>query len=213
MAVQPSTYRVRRAPRTSTLVCAGAALGLALVLWGGYDRHWSWTGFAAKASLWDWLELVLLPVAVGVVPLWLRRGAPLRRWQRGLLLALGAGFAVLVVLGYTMDLRWTGFPGNRLWDWLELLVLPVVVMAWPLWTEIRRELRMHHRLGLALLAAGFVVAIVGGYALHWRWTGFVGNTLFDWINLLLLPLLVPTIVLPATVAWMRLEEHEERSHG
>ena len=26
--------------------------------------------------------------------------------------------------------------------------------------------------------------VVAGYSLHWRWTGFQGNTLYDWLHLL-----------------------------
>jgi hypothetical protein len=32
---------------------------------------------------------------------------------------------------------------------------------------------------------------------NWKWTGFRGNTLWDWLHLLLLPLLLPMIVVPA----------------
>jgi hypothetical protein len=31
----------------------------------------------------------------------------------------------------------------------------------------------------------------------WSWTGFSGNTLWDWLHLLLLPLLIPAVVAPA----------------
>ena len=42
-------------------------------------------------------------------------------------------FALLVSAGYGFDWRWTGFPGNTLWDWLHLLLVPFVlpiVLAW-----------------------------------------------------------------------------------
>ena len=60
-------------------------------------------------------------------------------------------------------------------------------------------------LGLMLLLA-FSIAIVGGYALGWSWTGFQGNTLRDWLRLLLVP-----FVLPATLAWFSAREAEARS--
>jgi hypothetical protein len=44
----------------------------AILLWGGYVRHWAWTGFGDNDMLWDWLELFLLPTAVATLPLWLR---------------------------------------------------------------------------------------------------------------------------------------------
>jgi ABC-type glycerol-3-phosphate transport system permease component len=40
---------------------------------------------------------------------------------------------VLVIGGYTLNWTWTGFKGNTLWDWLELLVLPAALAVAPLW--------------------------------------------------------------------------------
>jgi hypothetical protein len=37
--------------------------------------------------------------------------------------------------------------------------------------------------------------VIGGYALRWRYTGYPGDTLRDWLQLLLLPLMVPAILL------------------
>jgi hypothetical protein len=51
-------------------------------------------------------------------------------------------------------------------------------------------------LSFAVLLAGFAVVVVGGYRLHWAWTGFEGNTVRDWLQLLVVPFL-----LPATLAW------------
>jgi hypothetical protein len=45
----------------------------------------------------------------------------------------------------------------------------------------------------------FVAIVLGGYVGNWSWTGFRGNTLWDWLHLLLLPLLLPTIVVPAVM--------------
>jgi hypothetical protein len=59
---------------------------------------------------------------------------------------------------------------------------------------------MHHRLLLGALLAAFLVCVLGGYVWGWTWTGFRGNTLWDWLHLLLLPLAIPTILLPAAVA-------------
>jgi hypothetical protein len=36
-----------------------------------------------------------------------------------------------------------------------------------------------------------------GYTIPWSWTGFRGNTVWDWLNLLFLPLLLPTLIVPA----------------
>ena len=67
---------------------------------------------------------------------------------------------------------------------------------------------------LGVLAV-FAAFVLGGYLGGWSWTGFAGNTLWNWLQLLLLPLLLPTVVIPALMpmaTWrivMR-EEREER---
>jgi hypothetical protein len=43
-------------------------------------------------------------------------------------------------------------------------------------------------------AAVLGVLVVGGYLLGWEWNGFTGNTLWDWINLLLVPFALPAAV-------------------
>jgi hypothetical protein len=174
---------------------------LAVALWGGYDRHWRWTGFEHNATLWDWLELLALPVALAVAPLWLRHRARLRRTHK-LLLGLAAGaFAVLVVLGYALDLSWTGFGDNRLWDWLELLALPVAVALVPVWLELSNGFRQRHGLAAAAMLIALAVTIIGGYWGGWAWTGFEGNTLFDWLHLFVAPLLLPLVLVPLASAW------------
>ncbi len=191
---------VRRGGTRRIAVAAIAAAAL-VVLWGGYDHGWSWTGFHAHDTLWDWLELLALPIAVAVAPIWARHRRRLDRRRRILLAGAATAFVVLVVVGYAADLRWTGFPGNRLWDWLELLVLPFTVAMIPVWWELDT---LHPRTVAALAAAALALAVValGGYADHWRWTGFEGNTLYDWLRLFLAPLLLPLIFIPAARAWM-----------
>ena len=64
-----------------------------------------------------------------------------------------------------------------------------------------------------LIAFGLLIA--GGYALHWRWTGFAGNTLWDWFSSCLAPALFGILDVPAAVAWVakEIEEHEEEDRG
>ncbi len=58
------------------LVAVG--LAFAVVLWGGYSHNWRWTGINGRtATLWDWLHLLLLPMAVALLPIWLARKAKL----------------------------------------------------------------------------------------------------------------------------------------
>jgi hypothetical protein len=178
-----------------------AVAGL-IALWGGYIGKWQWTGFPANNQLWDWLHLLLLPVVVGTIPLWIKHGHYVSRARRVTYLAITAAFAVFVTAGYLIPLRWTGFPGNTLWNWFELVLLPTAVAVLGVWSSARRSLRAHHKLILGLMAAGWVVTIVGGYVLRWNWTGYPGNTLWDWLGLLLLPLLVPTVLLPVVVTWV-----------
>jgi uncharacterized membrane protein len=182
--------------RAIALACASAALGV--VLWGGYGRHWSWTGINGHtATMWDWLHLLLLPVVIGLLPIMLSRRARLTRRHRSAALGSMMVFAILVLAGYLVPMAWTGFVGNRLWDWLELLALPLAVALTPIIPELRdRWTRRHTAIALSGFAV-FGAFVLGGYVGNWKWTGFRGNTLWDWLHLLLLPLLLPMIVVPA----------------
>ena len=54
------------------------------------------------------------------------------------LVVSGLAVAALTVLwgGYIQGWTWTGFQGNeQLWEWLHLLLLPVVVGTLPLWIQ------------------------------------------------------------------------------
>jgi len=113
--------------RVAQTAAAAALAGLALAVWGGYARHWRWTGFRGRADLWDWLHVVLLPLAFALAPLWLRHRGRLGPARQAALAACGLGFGLLVALGYALHLSWTGFPGNTLWDWLQLFVAPLVL--------------------------------------------------------------------------------------
>jgi hypothetical protein len=64
------------------------------------------------------------------------------------------------------------------------------------------------------IALGVAIGLVlAGYLVPWAWTGFTGNTAWDWIKLLLLPVLLPTVVLPrlleAAETWVA--PHERRT--
>ena len=131
-----------RRRRVSTLRLVAAA-AVAAVLVGGYQEHWSWTGISGRtATLWDWISLLLLPVTVATLPIWLtkRHALDSRRKTAGWLLV--TVFAAIVLAGYLVPWGWTGFEGNALWDWINLLLLPLVVATFPVWPEIRQELRM-----------------------------------------------------------------------
>ena len=107
------------------LLVVGVVVAVLVALSAGGGRSWRWTGLGENNNLWDWLHLLLLPVALAMVPVWSRQhgGRYRAAWRAGLgALALAA--AVVVVGGYLVPWRWTGFTGNTLWDWLELLLVP-----------------------------------------------------------------------------------------
>jgi hypothetical protein len=156
-------------------------------------------------TLWDWLEGLALPVTVGLLPLMLRHREHLGRSHKAAVLVAVVAFAALVLAGYLMPMPWTGFTGNTLWDWLSLALLPIVIATSTLWQPPPRWGARHG----GLLVGGVALAVVivaAGYLVPWAWTGFTGNTGWDWIKLLLLPTLLPIFVMPrllrAAEDWM-----------
>src|SRR5579884_1993949 len=182
------------------LALPAAIAVLAVVLWGGYSHRWPWTGINGHtATLWDWLHLLLLPIAFGLLPILLSRSMRLRP-QHKLAGVVGAVLlGLIVVAGYAIPWSWTGFEGNRLWDWLELLALPLAVAMVPVMPELRSRWTSRYWVFAAAALAVFVAIVIGGYVGNWSWTSFRGNTLWDWLHLMLLPLLLPTVIVPALV--------------
>jgi peptidoglycan/LPS O-acetylase OafA/YrhL len=98
------------ARRTSPLgkmpyLVGGAVIGaFAVLLAGSYGTNWTWTGFKANGTLWEWLNLLLLPLAVGTLPLWYgdleERGPWWSRWWVWALAALCVAFLIVTVCGY-----------------------------------------------------------------------------------------------------------------
>ena len=210
-AAEPATGLRRLMGNSRLRKNAAYALAAALLvaLWGGYARGWQWTGLQANGQLWDWLNLLLLPVVIGTIPLWIQHRDYISRSRRvtyGVVIVAWTGF---VIAGYLVPINWTGFRGQTLWDWFELLLLPAGLAATMALTSMRvplskvlRSLRPYHAGIMAALAAGWIATVIGGYVLRWTWTGYAGNTLWDWLQLLLLPLLFPTILLPALLKWV-----------
>jgi len=203
-AARPDGTAVALLKSARTRQYAGTTLlvGVLVLLWGGYLRGWKWTGFQGNEQLWEWMHLLLLPIVVGTAPLWLRHREYVSQARQRVFLIAAAGFAVFVAAGYLVPLNWTGFAGNTLWNWLGLLLLPVAVTCAPFLPKMIRSLRRPHRLAVAGVAAIWCLTIVGGYAWDWTWTGYQGNTLWDWLQLLLLPLLVPTVLMTAALKWI-----------
>jgi hypothetical protein len=190
----------RRAPSVSRQTVRTVAVLVIVVLGllcvGGYLFRWRWSGLSGSVTLWDWLEVLALPFAVVAAPLLLRHRGSLHRRHHLTMVGGLTGFAAVVVAGYLVPLAWTGFPGNTLWDWLQLVLLPLVVaMTSLLWGE-KWEPRGWH-LAVVMVGLGvFAVLVIAGYLVPMKWTGFTGNTMWDWLKLLLLPVVVPTVLVP-----------------
>jgi hypothetical protein len=192
-------------------IAAGLTVFIVTIV-GGYSGKWHWTGYSGNDTVWDWLQLLLLPVILATAPVWLTKGSGMRRDRQIALAVLVAGFVVLVIVGYAANLHWTGFPGNKLWDWFGLIFLPLSLAAVRAWRKLHSEITPMQLAGIIGVLIAFGLLIAGGYALHWRWTGFQGNTLWDWLQLLLAPVLFGLLVVPAAVSWVseEIEEHEEK---
>jgi hypothetical protein len=117
----------RRHLRAAQVLVVGAVLFLVVTAVGGYVFRWAWTGFADNDTVWDWLDLVLLPTTLACLPLWTVTRTAHRTAWRAVLVLLGAVLVVLVIGGYGVPWRWTGFAGNTLWDWLKLFLVPFVL--------------------------------------------------------------------------------------
>ncbi len=46
-------------------------IGFIALVFSGYWFHWAWTGF--NKTLWDWMQLLLIPVALALVAIWFNR--------------------------------------------------------------------------------------------------------------------------------------------
>jgi hypothetical protein len=189
--------RPARGRATPGVVAVIVLVAVVLIVYGGYGRHWRWIGVNGEtATLWDWLHLLLLPLAAVALPLWLRHRPQVGGAVAATVTMGGLGFACVVLAGYLVPWAWTGFRGNTLWDWLNLGALPLAVALIPVLVELRSDWGRRHAALLGVGAGAFLGLVLAGYLAHWRWTGFTGNTVWDWLHLLLLPLLVPAVIVP-----------------
>ena len=123
-----------------------------------------------------------------------RDGLSRAAWLTSLL-----GLACLTILawgGYAAHWTWTGLSTQvKLWDWLEALALPVTVALIPLFLTHRHRLGRRHKALGVVIVCGFAALVLAGYLVPWEWTGFTGNTLWDWLSLALLPVVIATSTL------------------
>src|SRR6516162_1429999 len=87
------------------LTVSGLALAIALI--GTYTLNWTWTGFKGN-TLWDWLKLLVIPVALGIASIWLTQH---HKWKASWTLSLWSLAVLLVLLEiatYAFNWTWTG---------------------------------------------------------------------------------------------------------
>lgn len=182
-----------------SLMLGAVALATVIVIVGSYAGHWSWTGLTKNGQVWDWMQLLLLPVAIGTFPLWLRFSGQMSATRRKALGGAVLAFAGFVLAGYLVPLTWTGFRGHTLWNWLTLIVLPITITTATVWPKTGRTFRPAYLVTATVLGAAWIATVVGGYAGGWAWTGYPDNTLWDWVQLLLAPIAITTCVVPELI--------------
>ena len=199
--LRPDTDRpgLLGSPNRRGVALGAAALAMIVVIVGSYAGDWSWTGLRQNGQVWDWMELLLLPVALGTFPLWLRFSGEMSSARRKALGCAVLAFGAFVLAGYLIPLVWTGFRGHTLWDWLTLIVLPVTITTATVWPQTGRTFRPFYAVTAAGLCLVWIVTIIGGYAGDWKWTGYPNNTLWDWVKLLLAPVAITTFVVPELI--------------
>ena len=214
MAVEQPRAEMEREGGRGLRTGVVAVLGLVVVIafgvtiWGGYGPDdWRWTGYQ-RLELWDWLHVLLLPIAFGLVA-HLAGAKELGTWRPVIGLTCLGLFVALVLAGYLIPWDWTGFVGNTVWDWLELVLLPLTLAILAgFHFNVRSELRAHHVLFISVFVVAIAVLAIGGYTQGWDWTGFEGNTLWDWLKLVFLPVVIPLVVIPLVVGLRQSRHHE-----
>lgn len=180
-------------PRSGWLLASAVVLGLVgmIVVFAVHGRQWRWTGFDGNTSLWSWLQTFAQPFAFVYLTLRLISGAGSWRVWRIAGAVTGVLLALTIVASYSWHWSWTGFGGKQLWDWLHLMLFPVVVVLLPEWVRKGEPFGLRERGIAAVVLIGFVVLLIGGYDWGWTWTGFTGNSFHDWLALMIAPFLLP----------------------
>lgn len=130
-------------------VLLAAVIVLVVLEIGTYAFNWTWTGFKSNDTLWDYLQLLLLPITLAAVPIWFMAEEDQQRIRLAQLkIALVIVVAALIVLfigSYALNWTWTGFRDHgRLWDWFSLLLVPVIVAVLPIWYSIHTSQQRTH---------------------------------------------------------------------
>jgi hypothetical protein len=175
------------------VLAAVLAVGLAgmIAMLAMHGRQWRWTGFEGNTSLWSWLQTFAQPFAI--VYLTMRLISSARSWRMWRITGAVSGvlLSATIVASYSWHWRWTGFGGKQLWDWLHLMLFPVVVVLLPEWVRKGEPFGRREAGIAAVVLSGFAVLLIGGYQWAWTWTGFTGNSFHDWLDLMIAPFLLP----------------------
>lgn len=119
------------------------------------------------------------------------------------LIAAAVATITLIAGSYTDHWTWTGLtqngPGHTLWNWLTLIVLPITITTATVWPKTGRAFRPAYRVVAAALGVAWIATLIGGYVGDWAWTGYPGNTLWEWVQLLLAPIAITTCVVPELI--------------
>ena len=175
------------------------------VIVGGYRLGWTWTGFSDNGTIWDWLAAAgaarRADAAAGLVPhaaLAAHRVARRRRRRSGSPRSILDRRRLRVRLALHRVPRQDAVGLARS---AGAAARPDAPADQPRVVLGHASARCASRSRLAGVALGLLV--VAGYAFDWAWTGFRGNTFWDWLHLLLVPFL-----LPAAVTWLSARARE-----
>src|SRR5262249_47357915 len=147
-------------------------LGLVMAFIGTYTFRWTWTGFYSN-TLWDWLHLLIVPAALGLGTMWLTQHHTWRTTGSTLVWSVLLILAVLEIATYLFNWHWTGFKGNTLWDWMNLLLLPLVLTLVSFWFSAPRLWLSWWTTLIWLSLVVLALLILNSEVFDWTWTGFI----------------------------------------
>ena len=83
------------------------------------------------------------------------------------------------------------------------------------WQKIRRPLLVVGIIVASMLAIVTIVGIIGGYLFNWNWAGLRQKTLWDWLQLLIIPavLAVGGFVINLTISRSEQEATKQRAQS
>jgi len=83
------------------------------------------------------------------------------------------------------------------------------------WQKIKRPLSVIGVIAASVLVIALIVGIIGGYLFNWNWTGLSRKTLWDWLQLLIIPavLAVGGSVINLTISRSEQEATKQRAQS